>query len=95
MRAYPRLRGATDFASDEQGGDLGLSPLARGNQDKRAVGATDFGPIPACAGQPFCFRYRHLAWWAYPRLRGATVDPLDARDRKKGLSPLARGNRYR
>ena len=92
--AYPRSRGATSLASPLPGCRWGLSPLARGNPHGLANHALCLGPIPARAGQPGAATGLAHICWAYPRSRGATVGDALFRQGKKGLSPLARGNRW-
>ena len=70
-------------------GAVGLSPLARGNQRGRRALAR---PIPARAGQPWCYRPTACLPRAYPRSRGATQHFFGVIAGSKGLSPLARGN---
>jgi len=71
----------------------GLSPLARGNQVCCALQAGPRGSIPACAGEPASARRCGPPWRVYPRLRGGTAQPGELLPERKGLSPLARGNR--
>ncbi len=92
-RAYPRSRGATRMASISCGVRRGLSPLARGNLFDPPLFSACVGPIPARAGQPASgFSVRCLAR-AYPRSRGATAARRIQYIQRRGLSPLARGNR--
>ncbi len=72
---------------------MGLSPLARGNLDRRRDSHRRRGPIPARAGQPLPASLRPGLLRAYPRSRGATASCSPSRAACKGLSPLARGNR--
>ena len=90
--AYPRSRGATELTTRPQAGQLGLSPLARGNHDVGREEETLPGPIPARAGQPTWSSPACRTSRAYPRSRGATGEPTFAREAYEGLSPLARGN---
>ena len=73
----------------------GLSPLARGNLFRGPSDGLRSGSIPACAGEP-CLP-THFAWLpgVYPRLRGGTSWALIPVPPVRGLSPLARGNRWR
>ena len=50
--AYPRSHGATQQAWASIKGQLGLSPLARGNLALPAPATLFSGPIPARTGQP-------------------------------------------
>ena len=92
-RAYPRSRGATFEVIAMDGSTSGLSPLARGNQNRNLQFFWHHGPIPARAGQPRAFRIHNRRSRAYPRSRGATrcYSLIDLGT--QGLSPLARGNR--
>ena len=71
---------------------LGLSPLARGNQELTLGEKTWEGPIPARAGQPPWACGPQAYPRAYPRSRGATPSRPDFMRASAGLSPLARGN---
>ena len=51
-RDYPRSRGGTIAVSCENGPQLGLSPLARGNLPDSKREYTTLGTIPARAGEP-------------------------------------------
>ncbi len=92
-RAYPRSRGATLLTAKSRAMPLGLSPLARGNQQLDALEHVAEGPIPARAGQPRSSTSGCRAPWAYPRSRGATSGVGTSIVAYRGLSPLARGNR--
>ncbi len=73
----------------------GLSPHARGNLGGRAPLRALRGPIPACAGQPLSIFPLARRPTAYPRMRGATKVRGKLKGTEKGLSPHARGNRFR
>ena len=90
--AYPRSRGATWGLRVPPTFWPGLSPLARGNLGQANLGATNYGPIPARAGQPSFADWSEARRWAYPRSRGATPTDRLQYVRTEGLSPLARGN---
>ena len=93
-RAYPRSRGATDLFLARYALAKGLSPLARGNLTKLRAGDLLLGPIPARAGQPCTTIASPCIERAYPRSRGATGKTVSDEAVRKGLSPLARGNRH-
>ena len=76
------------------GGCKGLSPLARGNRQPIPAGDSGRGPIPACAGEPDPTRGGLISMRAYPRLRGGTKPSAFACRAERGLSPLARGDRF-
>ena len=93
IAAYPRSRGGTPSTTLATSSCKGLSPLARGNRP-HPVGLDALqGPIPARAGEPRlplpCAQPRG----AYPRSRGGTFVRCCQRQSRRGLSPLARGNR--
>jgi len=90
--AYPRSRGATFVLGSRVRPAQGLSPLARGNLERRNPVAGPLGPIPARAGQPRTQTAPAAICGAYPRSRGATSHvPINC-CASSGLSPLARGN---
>ena len=92
--AYPRSHGATRQRQRAANSDWGLSPLARGNRMVTVLPPTLIGPIPARTGQPTKAHFAKCACGAYPRSHGATLASGTPRLRKKGLSPLARGNHH-
>ena len=92
MWAYPRSRGATAALLVLALPSWGLSPLTRGNLPAQRVGLGHLGPIPAHAGQPPSRPPARPSARAYPRSRGATQRAQTVRRRRKGLSPLTRGN---
>ena len=94
-RAYPRVCGATEIATNPPGGEDGLSPRVRGNPPLNSVTRMGQGPIPACAGQPACATSQMRHPWAYPRVCGATSSSPVAIWKVKGLSPRVRGNPVR
>ena len=73
-------------------GEVGLSPLARGNPQVDTLECLRQGPIPARAGEPYLDGWSQCSKRAYPRSRGGTMIEPIARMLAKGLSPLARGN---
>ena len=91
-RAYPRSRGATRAIQSNRTKMKGLSPLARGNLERRRRHHLRQGPIPARAGQPPWANASRIQRRAYPRSRGATSIIDKVVMRVHGLSPLARGN---
>ena len=72
-RAYPRVCGATLVESSGLSCSWGLSPRVRGNLERGWLELEVFGPIPACAGQPFSTNIQLFKYRAYPRVCGATV----------------------
>ena len=71
----------------------GLSPRVRGNPHPGALGVLPFRSIPACAGEPLCWRLLRALGWVYPRVCGGTSFSLDTSQHAGGLSPRVRGNR--
>ena len=92
LRAYPRSRGGTGRRVVHDDGRLGLSPLTRGNPFSGFPSGTDVGPIPAHAGEPNVAVMARDAQGAYPRSRGGTGLESLRFPRRRGLSPLTRGN---
>ena len=93
-RAYPRVCGATEKDLQAAAKLQGLSPRVRGNLTAGTAQEPISGPIPACAGQPYCQAFRTAATWAYPRVCGAT-EKINSDGRfGEGLSPRVRGNQY-
>ena len=70
----------------------GLSPRVRGNRRGDLAYLRTWGPIPACAGQPFSYRHADASKRAYPRVCGATAVITKAEGLVWGLSPRVRGN---
>ena len=71
----------------------GLSPLARGNPIWVSSWPPSTGPIPARAGEPPRCALATACARAYPRSRGGTMTAPSMSLARRGLSPLARGNR--
>ena len=92
FRAYPRSRGGTFLRNHLCRVARGLSPLARGNLEKRIFLENRVGPIPARAGEPVAVKDCNGTDRAYPRSRGGTRRGAGAFLGIEGLSPLARGN---
>ena len=94
-RVYPRLRGGTSAKPWVCWPRSGLSPLARGNPPRTGSAWRLPGSIPACAGEPPCGIGWRQSTRVYPRLRGGTSTSQPLSLSHAGLSPLARGNRWR
>src|SRR5690606_1428243 len=92
LRVYPRSRGGTPLTSTSVIRPSGLSPLARGNRNRRRPRLHRPGSIPARAGEPLSPMPLKLPRMVYPRSRGGTIQKAAPGEREKGLSPLARGN---
>ena len=90
--AYPRRRGGTEMAPDDQEKNKGLSPQARGNQTEASPAPGWPGPIPAGAGEPTPSPRLKTGNRAYPRRRGGTMQRSMGWLGGRGLSPQARGN---
>ena len=71
----------------------GLSPRVRGNRCASTGPYGNFGPIPACAGQPRGKLKLPYPSRAYPRVCGATSCCRSCWSWPWGLSPRVRGNR--
>ena len=91
-RAYPRVCGATCSGTCARQSAQGLSPRVRGNRGQMASLAPMWGPIPACAGQPYGGVFFLGFGGAYPRVCGATDEERQRRINNFGLSPRVRGN---
>ena len=91
-RAYPRVCGATAATRSRKRRGRGLSPRVRGNRGQMASLAPMWGPIPACAGQPYGGVFFLGFGGAYPRVCGATDEERQRRINNFGLSPRVRGN---
>ena len=92
-RAYPRVCGATTRRLVTVLASWGLSPRVRGNRNSQNLSGMIFGPIPACAGQPFQLFSLSIYSRAYPRVCGATAGCTFRAASNRGLSPRVRGNR--
>ena len=93
--AYPRWRGGNDDLDGELCAIGGLSPLARGKLGAVLARVVLAGPIPAGAGETGRSSTLTSATRAYPRWRGGNFARTPINAPKKGLSPLARGKRFR
>ncbi len=91
--AYPRERGGTETLITADRALEGLSPRARGNQDRQPPADAASGPIPASAGEPIKTKAARPTDGAYPRERGGTRTTIAPGCFAVGLSPRARGNR--
>ena len=90
-----RSRGGTAIMASGVMYAYGLSPLARGNHVRVNGDCLILGPIPARAGEPNSGVGCTALAGAYPRSRGGTSVSLRSSFCATGLSPLARGNRWR
>ena len=70
----------------------GLSPRVRGNQILPVVHHHGLRSIPACAGEPLCYRKRRYGNRVYPRVCGGTSPGWPSAPGSPGLSPRVRGN---
>ncbi len=70
----------------------GLSPHVRGSLSGGSANRSEFGSIPACTGEPLCYRVCICRIGVYPRMYGGahqlTQKPLP----NMGLSPHVRGS---
>ena len=91
-RVYPRVRGGTTKPKPRELPLYGLSPRARGNQNRAVVNGLALGLSPRARGN-LHHQAEHIGRIVYPRVRGGTPGLVDGRLRPRGLSPRARGNR--
>ena len=89
------MRGGTHPCGFISGFSWGLSPRARGNRVARLVLPDPVGSIPACAGEPRSRENPAPRVRVYPRVRGGTGNVQNCAPDVLGLSPRARGNRWR
>ena len=92
---YPRVRGGTHWRGNSSKSPKGLSPRARGNPLRSHPESESGRSIPACAGEPQPLPPSATAPGVYPRVRGGTGHAPRPHLETYGLSPRARGNRYR
>ena len=90
---YPRVCGGTRRDVRSYGPSGGLSPRVRGNLDALNNTIKKRRSIPACAGEPQVIASCTVLTKVYPRVCGGTMDAIEARSIKLGLSPRVRGNR--
>ena len=69
---YPRVCGGTRRRGWRGCGGWGLSPRVRGNRNRGGAGGVGGGSIPACAGEPSCYRLPSIISAVYPRVCGGT-----------------------
>ncbi len=94
-QAYPRPRGGAPHKRPPAPAASGLSPPARGSLTHRRTSIRRIGPIPARAGEPRKSSGPPMLPGAYPRPRGGAGFLGRDAARHRGLSPPARGSRYR
>ncbi len=92
---YPRGRGEAVYVFHDDGKLWGLSPRARGSRTASVACRARLGSIPAGAGKPSCALGVHRLARVYPRGRGEAEVLGDHQEHSTGLSPRARGSRYR
>ena len=73
----------------------GLSPQAQGKPEQDLIAIKSLGPIPASAGETSSLIAGTPVVKVYPRKRGGNGDVVGRWTAPKGLSPQARGKRYR
>ena len=91
-RVYPRACGGTSPARPTPPAAAGLSPRVRGNRGDGHQHETDWGSIPARAGEPSFLDFVPHVGVVYPRACGGTGPRCDMEDIAEGLSPRVRGN---
>ena len=89
---YPRPRGGTDGAIENNKISDGLSPPTRGNRVRAPAGTSRRRSIPAHAGEPSSCDTCRSRWAVYPRPRGGTSVDNSLNRMREGLSPPTRGN---
>ena len=89
---YPRVCGGTARARHPVRSDCGLSPRVRGNPGGLRWCSNPRRSIPACAGEPPCWRVVITPWGVYPRVCGGTAARPGPGFPPDGLSPRVRGN---
>ena len=92
-RVYPRVCGGTVRLRYGGEPEWGLSPRVRGNPYEDWEQPSDYGSIPACAGELQTRRSATMADRVYPRVCGGTHHTPSHAFRPWGLSPRVRGNR--
>ena len=92
-RVYPRTCGGTGVDGSLAGGEQGLSPHMRGNQDLTFGVTMTEGSIPAHAGEPGGRFEPCPSLRVYPRTCGGTYEDRHCPYPLEGLSPHMRGNR--
>ena len=90
--SYPRVCGGTSQAGSRITCPPGLSPRVRGNRAAASSVGVGFGPIPACAGEPWPSCRTGPERRAYPRVCGGTHRVWARAMIPYGLSPRVRGN---
>ncbi len=92
--AYPRPRGGAPRVRTCPSSSYGLSPPARGSQNRLNRGGRHLRPIPARAGEPRRPPRAACAHTAYPRRRGGAPSRATDELPDSGLSPPARGSLF-
>jgi len=89
---YPRVCGATSDHAASWVNLQGLSPRVRGHRPPTPHRNPFLRSIPACAGPPRGWERLPVCRQVYPRVCGATEEPVVPRATHKGLSPRVRGH---
>ena len=89
---YPRVGGGTIIGLVLLRVGFGLSPRGRGNPPRIISLITNFGSIPAWAGEPISTPRPWPPSRVYPRVGGGTGCATPPACRPMGLSPRGRGN---
>ena len=92
---YPRVCGGTHCAAAPASLPGGLSPRVRGNRGAHPAPDGLGRSIPACAGEPWAWRWDCWSAAVYPRVCGGTRLGRLLREHFHGLSPRVRGNPLR
>ena len=94
QKVYPRACGGTFITSKNSNIPSGLSPRVRGNPFGDTCACSEFGSIPARAGEPRVSGRRTQVNGVYPRACGGTGFPSLLAASRQGLSPRVRGNPF-
>ncbi len=89
---YPRVYGGTVSLESITTFLQGLSPRVRGNPIRFHNRRSCIRSIPACTGEPICYRLTEAIERVYPRVYGGTERRLFFEFDFMGLSPRVRGN---
>ena len=92
---YPRWRGEHTCVVINLDNLCGLSPLARGTQPRLHPPAPALRFIPAGAGNTIKYFFIGNHYPVYPRWRGEHTKSQSCCRTDRGLSPLARGTRFK
>ena len=93
-QVHPRMHGAISILHQEERGDQGTSPYARGNHRFGMSSPNHPGYIPVCTGQSVDVLGHHAGIQVHPRMHGAIERKRIELRVRAGTSPYARGNHH-